>query len=383
MTEKKKITLIGPSARFLSGISYYTTYLSNALTSHFNVNTLLFRNMLPKKLFPGAKRVGSALSEISYSDAVTVTETIDWYNPATWHRAAKSAAKTDICIFEWWTSSVAHMYFTVGLSLKRKHVPVILEFHEVVDTLEDSILPIRLYSKFMGSRIRRLASKYVVHSTTDRKLVSERYQIPENDISVIPLGLFNQYEIYNKSEARAHLGYNAQHVILFFGLLRPYKGAKYLVKAFEKLPLEIRNNTLLVIAGEPWEDKEAIECVENSPCKDSIRMYLEYISDEMIPYLFSAADTLVLPYTRASQSAVAHIGVSYAMPIVSSKVGGLAESLGSYEGTVFVPPKDEAALSKALVEVLQNRCGNTYPIPEELTWESVAQRWHDLAENIP
>ena len=88
MTEKK-ISIIGPSTRFLSGISYYTTYLSNALSKRCQVNAVLFRNMLPKFLFPGADRVGNSLSTIEYSEHVDMKECLDWYNPFTWFRAVK------------------------------------------------------------------------------------------------------------------------------------------------------------------------------------------------------------------------------------------------------------------------------------------------------
>ena len=72
---------------------------------------------------------------------------------------------------------------------------------------------------------------------------------------------------------------------------------------------------------------------EISQDHDKLLLFSKYISDEEVPYFFSAANLLALPYTRASQSGVAHIGISYGMPIVASQVGGLAESLGQYEGT--------------------------------------------------
>ena len=57
--KRSSVVIIGPSQRFLSGISYVTLLLSNSLADYFSVTALLFRNMLPKKLFPGYKRVGA------------------------------------------------------------------------------------------------------------------------------------------------------------------------------------------------------------------------------------------------------------------------------------------------------------------------------------
>lgn len=381
MTEKR-ISIIGPSARFLSGISYYTTYLSNALSKRCQVNAVLFRNMLPKFLFPGADRVGSSLSTIEYSEHVNMQECLDWYNPFTWFKAVKSIKNSDACIFEWWTSSVSHMYLVIGVLLKIWKVPIILEFHEVVDTLEESILPIRVYSKVMGKLIRNLSSEYVVHSEADRKLVSERYDIQEDKISIMTHGLYDQYPIIEKENAKNVLNIDSEYVVLFFGLLRPYKGASYLVRAFEALPETIRSKSTLVIAGEPWEDKEVLTLVKESPYSNKILMFSEYISDEQVPYIFSASDVLVLPYTRASQSGVAHIGISYGMPIIASKVGGLAESLDKYKGTVFVSPQDIQELAAALNDVLVNKYGIVYPLPDSLQWDNISLEWLELFQKI-
>ena len=381
MTEKK-ISIIGPSTRFLSGISYYTTYLSNALSKRCQVNAVLFRNMLPKFLFPGADRVGSSLSTIEYSEHVDMKECLDWYNPFTWFRAVKSIKNSDACIFEWWTSSVSHMYLIIGILLKIWKVPIILEFHEVVDTLEESILPIRVYSKVMGKLIRDLASEYVVHSEADRKLVSERYDIQEKKISIMVHGLYDQYPKIETENAKKELDIDSEYVVLFFGLLRPYKGASYLVRAFEALPETIRSKSTLVIAGEPWEDKEVLSLVKDSPYSNQIRMFSEYISDEQVPYIFSSSDVLVLPYTRASQSGVAHIGISYGMPIIASKVGGLAESLDKYKGTVFVSPQDVQELAVSLEDVLVKKSGMVYPLPDSLQWDNISLEWLGLFQKI-
>lgn len=379
---KKKISIIGPSTRFLSGISYYTTYLSNALSKRCQVNAVLFRNMLPKFLFPGADRVGSSLSTIEYSEHVDMKECLDWYNPFTWFRAVKSIKNSDACIFEWWTSSVSHMYLVIGILLKIWKVPIILEFHEVVDTLEESILPIRVYSKVMGKLIRNLASEYVVHSEADRKLVSERYDIQEKKISIMVHGLYDQYPKIETENAKKELDIDSEYVVLFFGLLRPYKGASYLVRAFEALPETIRSKSTLVIAGEPWEDKEVLSLVKDSPYSNQIRMFSEYISDEQVPYIFSSSDVLVLPYTRASQSGVAHIGISYGMPIIASKVGGLAESLDKYKGTVFVSPQDVQELAVSLEDVLVKKSGMVYPLPDSLQWDNISLEWLGLFQKI-
>ncbi|HNY89231.1 MAG TPA: hypothetical protein PKL35_05570 [Methanoregulaceae archaeon] len=72
MKPKIRVVLIGPSIRFLSGISYYTIRLANALSGSTDVTAVLFRNMLPRRFFPGWKRVGDPLSTVNYTEDVKV-----------------------------------------------------------------------------------------------------------------------------------------------------------------------------------------------------------------------------------------------------------------------------------------------------------------------
>ena len=341
------VTIIGPSQKFLSGISYFTLRLSNALADFSRVNAILFRNMLPRILFPGWKRVGNGLMRYRFRKDVENRELLDWYNPVSWLRGAGIAEKGDIIIFQWWTSSVAHMYLAIAL-LNWKRKPVIIEFHEIIDPLESGFFVLRAYSLLMGTLIRRMASLYVVHSEADRQLVSSHYHIGLNRIQVIPHGLYDQYEKLDRSAARQILGIGRRNVILFFGLLRPYKGVKYLIKAFEHLPPDILGDSELLIVGEAWEDTESRDLARVSPAGSHITFVDRYIGDDEIPAYFSAADMLVIPYTRASQSGVAHIGMAFGLPVIASDVGGLSESLSKYSGTRFVRPEDTRELTEAI-----------------------------------
>ena len=374
-TKVYKVVIIGPSQRFLSGISYVTLLLSNSLADYFNVTALLFRHMLPKKLFPGYKRVGSPLAELGYISKIDVVELLDWYNPLTWIKGSKYIQRGDVIIFQWWTSSVAHMYLVIAL-LNVKKKPIIIEFHEIVDPMEHGFFVLRFYSKIMGTLIRRLATFYIVHSEIDRKLISSHYDICLERVRVIPIGIFDQYKKIEKVLAKEQLGIRENHVILFFGLIRPYKGVKYLVKAFENLPADYIQNSRLLVVGEAWEDLELCTLVEKSPVKSQISLIDRYVGDSEIPAYFSAADVLVMPYIRASQSGVAHIGMEFGIPIIATRVGGLEESLGKYKGTYFINPMDSDELARVIQDTLVNK--KVFEPPDELRWDTIAGQWKDL-----
>ncbi len=347
------ICIVGPSKRFLSGISYYTIRLANALSASSTVSAICFRKLLPEFLFPGRAHAGKDILQLGFKPEVQVFDGMDYNNPITWYRAYRylKKIKPDFIILQWWTSSVSHMHLWLKITSILLKSKVMIEFHEVVDPLEESILPIRLYSRIMGRILRKNLNAYIVHSASDKFLVAERYKIDPKKIHVIPHGLYDHYEVMDNKTAKERLLIKEEYVILSFGLIRKYKGIAYLINAFDQLPEEIAKRSRLLIVGEIWEDGDKLlNQIKSSRYQDKITLINEYVPDTRIPMYFSAANIVVLPYTRASQSGVAHIAMSFGKPVIVSEVGGLKESMGSYAGTFFVHPMDSDAIKKQLIK---------------------------------
>ncbi len=382
--KKTRVCIVGPSKKFLSGISYYTIRLANSLARNSEVSVLCFRNLLPKFMFPGSRHVGKDLASIDYSKDVKAFDGMDYNNPLTWHRAYKflKEESPDVVILQWWTSSVAHMHLLIGLinsiSIKAR---LVIEFHEVVDPLEESILPLRVYSRIMGRVLVRRASLYVTHSESDRRLIASKYHLSEGRIRVIPHGLYDHYEHVSKDKAQKQLGLDGEYVILSFGLIRPYKGIPNLIKAFGDLPQDMAEKSRLLIAGEIWEDGEAVtKAINDCRYKDRITLVNSYIPDGLIPAYFCASDVVVLPYLRASQSGVAHIAMSFGKPIVVSRVGGLEESMAGYEGTYFIPPGDISAIREAILKVYTERPQSF--TPPGLGWDVIGKKYEEVISSL-
>ena len=381
MSGKTRVCVVGPSKKFLSGISYYNIRLANSLSGSFDVSVVCFRNLLPKMLFPGNKHVGKDLADLDYNASIPVFNGMDYNNPLTWYRAYKflKKEKPDVILLQWWTSSVAHMHLLISLinslSIKAK---VVVEFHEVVDPFEESVLPIRIYSRIMGRSLVMRADMYVTHSESDKKLISEKYHIPAERIQVVPMGLFDHYKAGpGKSDARHKLGIGDDYMILSFGLIRPYKGNTYLIKAFGELPDEVAAKCRLMIVGEIWEDRQAVEsAIAACRHKDHITLVDRYVSDEEAQLYFASSDVVVLPYLRASQSAVAHTAMAFRKPIIVSRVGGLQESMADYAGTYFIPPADTDAIKNAILRLYSERPGEFDP--PKRGWDVIEQKYGEV-----
>ncbi len=383
MEKAEHICIVGPSKRFLSGISYYTIRLANALSPYKTVYVICFRKLLPKFLFPGRAHVGKDISTLEFSPDVHVFDGMDYNNPITWYNAYRylNAAKPDIIILQWWTSSVSHMHLLLKIMNALLKSKLIIEFHEVVDPLEESILPIRLYSRLMGTILRMNLDAYIVHSTSDRLLVAKRYRIDPQKIHVIPHGLYDHYgKLMPDKKAKEILSIKEDYVILSFGLIREYKGIPYLIRAFDSLPESIAKKSRLVIAGEIWEKREELlGQINSSRYRENITLIPEYVPDEQIPVYFSAANIVVLPYTRASQSGIAHIAMAFGKPVIVSEVGGLKESMVSYEGAIFVPPGNSDVIKEQLIKNFG--CEKIYN-PPALGWDIISVQYLKIISAI-
>lgn len=384
MTSDKSICIVGPSKRFLSGISYYIIRLANAMSAEKDVSVICFRQLLPTFLFPGKSHVGKNISNLNFSPEIPVFDGMDYNNPLTWIKAYRflKAQKPDIIVLQWWTSSVAHMQLLLKIFAGLLHKPkIIIEFHEVVDPFEESILPIRLYSKITGKLLRKNLDAYITHSESDKELVAKRYSISPEKIHVIPHGLYDQYgELLDIKEARRNLSIKDDFVILSFGLIRKYKGTSYLIRAFEQLPPKILEKSRLLIVGEIWEDrKELLDQIKASPFYEHITLVDEYVPDDKVNVYFSAADVVVLPYLRASQSGIAHIAMSFGKPVIVSEVGGLKESMAKYEGTFFIPPGDVDSIRKAILSRFGER--KHYEAPDQ-KWDRIINCYIELIQSI-
>jgi len=383
------ISTIGPSKRFFSGISAYTICLANALGKSHDVSVALLRNLLPKFLYPGKGHLDRQDYSLDFSPRIKTYDGLDWNSPATWFKAYRflKQQKPGVVIMQWWTSSVAHMELFLAIAIKLKiKARLILEMHEIVDPLEESILPIRLYSRVMGKLLMSRSDAFVVHSPSVINQVAEIYHLSPDRIFAIPLGLFDVYHQHiDKQKAMAELGITEEFVILYFGLIRKYKGVPCLVEAFNRLPQDIARHSRLVIAGEDWGDETSLAgAIDSSPYKGQITYKPEFVPDALIPRYFSAADVVVLPYLRTAGSGVATIALTYGKPIITSDLETMRECLKGYEGARFTPVGDSSAIAQKLTEIYtEGKSGKPLVYnPPRNTWDEIARQYEQIIEQI-
>jgi glycosyltransferase involved in cell wall biosynthesis len=134
-------------------------------------------------------------------------------------------------------------------------------------------------------------------------------------------------------------------VILFFGLLRPYKGIDTLLEAFSRI-----EGAELWIVGNPRMDVEPLRRTA-AEAPGRARFLSRFVEDAEIPAIMRRADLVVLPYRDAEHSGVLYAALAFGKPLVLSAVGGFPE-VAEQGAARLVPPEDPRALAAALGELV-------------------------------
>jgi glycosyltransferase involved in cell wall biosynthesis len=239
----------------------------------------------------------------------------------------------------------------LALAARLLGAKVIVEFHETQDTGEARIRLAHAYVEAVRPLLMRLASGFVVHSNYDLQILKTKSGFTDQPITVIPLGPFD-HGCPLRTDQSDRAGDSSCCNLLFFGVIRPFKGLEDLITAFNLIPKDQISNYRLTIVGETWEGWTIPEeLITESPYKDRITFANRYVTDEELAAFLAAADAVVLPYHRSSASGPLHTAMSWGLPVVITNVGGLPEAVANYEGALLIPPKDPTALRRALTEV--------------------------------
>jgi glycosyltransferase involved in cell wall biosynthesis len=165
--------------------------------------------------------------------------------------------------------------------------------------------------------------------------------------------------------------------LLFFGLIRDYKGLDILINAMQ----ELDESYQLIIAGECYGSfGKYQEAINKSPLKDNIVVYEQYIPDEMVSTLFSAADVLVLPYRSATQSGVVALAYQMELPMIATNVGALGTTVKDSGTGMVINSVSETAIADGIKEYFSSDLSETYK--ENLKKEKTRLSWDNFATSI-
>jgi glycosyltransferase involved in cell wall biosynthesis len=246
------------------------------------------------------------------------------------------AGAADIVHFQWLPVQQLD-----GHLLPRNSRPLLLTAHDILPReprLGQLRAQRRLYDHF---------DAIVAHSAAGVGRLSDELGIDPARVHLIPHGVLRPWEGQAEATLPPELRGVEGPAVLFFGLLRPYKGLELLLAAWRGLAPEPPAGAELWIVGMPRMDLAPLKAAAPA----GVRIVPRFISDAEVLALMRRASFVVLPYLEISQSGVAFTALGAGAPLLLSDVGGFPEIAASGAARLF-PAGDAEALQAAIAELL-------------------------------
>jgi glycosyltransferase involved in cell wall biosynthesis len=417
---KRKIVCFGPGPKFKGGISNYNTSLAKALDKfpdtevHIVSWTQQYPAIIPREFVDKSSK-----TDFLEGTDIQVKYITNYNNPASWKSTVDYILqlKAEKVIFQW---SIAIQGLPLGWIAKRlqKHsdIEVLFDLHFVIQK-ENSTLD-RLFTKYGISK----ADNYIVHAYKTANELKELF--PNRDFSITEKGdrkhkdgesiikLYHPiYDLFQpdpafdtaKFKKDHHLG---EHVFLFFGFIRKYKGLHNLIKAFKKVAEEREDVSLLICGESFWatldksklstkvknaifgvakklflkkadneKDYNPLALIDELQLKDRTMVVNTFIPNEDVHRYFQVSDAVVLYYEYATPSGIESLSYNFKLPILATKVGHFPETIDDGFNGYLAEAEDIDSMAEQMLRFLDKPLSgnNVAEKTKELSWKNYAE----------
>lgn len=365
-----KIVIVGPVYPWKGGIAQHSALLAEQLKKNHSVEMVTFRRQYPAFLYPGK----SQCEKGGQRPNVPVYQWIDSLNPFNWVIVAQKIRRMhpNLLMFSYSIPFFSPCYGTISALVR-------LKSEAKVAFLCHNVFP---HEKRIGDRILtafafHFSDYFFLHA---KKLVNDLLSVkPSAKFAVSPFPVYESFgSAKEKTEARKLLGINSSKVILYFGIVRLYKGVFVLLEAMKHL-----DDIFLLLVGEFYDDEKKYRSKIKELELTNVKVVPEFVPNEEVGLYFSAADVVVLPYLSATQSGVGAIAYHFEKPIIATNVGGLAEFAIDGRTGFLVPANDPLALALAIRRFYDEKKEIDFVInvkeeKKKHTWEYVVQTIEQL-----
>ncbi len=369
----KTIVILGTAWPLRGGLAAYNERLAREyIAQGHRVILYGFRLQYPSFLFPGK----SQYSQMPEPDGLDIRARVNSINPLNWFRTAKEIRRLnpDLLVIKYWLPFMAPCLGTIAKLVKRRRKTRVV-------SVVDNMIP---HERRPGDR---LLSGYFVQQVDGFVAMTESVLEDIAGFDRKKPRVLCMHPLYDhfgdrtpKDDARSVLGLvpDAKY-ILFFGLIRDYKGLDILLRAMTDQRIR-ELDVKLIVAGEFYSDPTQYHhMIEVMKLEDDIIMHSEFIPDDKVAYYFNAADLVVQPYKSATQSGVTQIAYHFHKPMIVTNVGGLPEMVPDGIAGYVVSP-DHTEVADAIADFYNNN--REQAMSEAVAIEKLKYSWTTLTEKI-
>jgi D-inositol-3-phosphate glycosyltransferase len=369
-----RVAVIGPTHPYKGGIAQHTTQLAHRLAeAGYGVELVSWSEQYPQRLYPGEQRVAdSTRPEMPVFDQTSYP--LSWRRPDSWVRTGRRLRTAADWVVLVLVSPVQVPAYLVLLRALGHTVPVVVLCHNVLPHEPRSV------DKPLVRAVLRRADGVLVHTASEQELAREVLDRPLEPVAVAAMAPFFQGSAGDGADAGQEAD-DVRHRLLFFGLVRHYKGLDVLIDALAMGPPEVS----LTIAGEFWSPVEEFQArVDAHGLSDRVEIRPGYVPADEVSELFSSVDALVLPYRSGTASQHVELAFAHGLPVVATQVGSLADAVRHEVDGLEVVPGDAEALATALHRlyepgVLATLRAGVHPISADPVWAEYIETLARLA----
>lgn len=356
MNASARVALVGPTHPYSGGISHHTTTLANRLLdAGHRADIVSWKAQYPKALRDGDTHVPADRPEVV--PAAPITQPLAWYDPIGWYRTGRRLRDRDLVVYS--TVSAFHAIpfriMAAGLGRRVKQSVIV---HNVVPHLGG-----KRHHRLLNRLLYRRVDEVIVHSDAQRALALPSAGRTPVTVATMPLPDLVGIPRDADDPARVAAREPGPLRLLFFGMVREYKGVDVLLDALARTA-----DAELTIAGEFWQPVDDFRAqIARLGLDHRVTLRPGYVPIHDTAPLFAAADALVLPYRGASASNNVELARRFGLPVVASAVGTFTRDIRDDVDGYLVPPADPDALAAALTRLADldtyRRIRSTVPFP--------------------
>lgn len=205
-----------------------------------------------------------------------------------------------------------------------------------------------IYLRFFVHQSVKRASHVITVSQVTKSDIVKFYGIPADKISVIYHGITKREEpISENSFNQKKFGIN-RSFFLFVGTLEPGKNILNLIKG----SLTLLDKYQVVIAGKKGWGYEELYCFVRENKLEKSVLFLGYISDSELSYLYKNALALVLPSFHEGFGLPIIEAMIHECPVCCSNTSSLPEVAG--DAALFFDPNKPEEIKECLIKVIND-----------------------------
>jgi glycosyltransferase involved in cell wall biosynthesis len=367
-----KIALVGPAHPYKGGGARHTTELAHRLgAAGHDVIIESWRAQYPRRLYPGQQTV-----DVPEGEPYPRTHRrLAWYRPDGWLAEGRRLRPADLVVFAYLTPLQAPSYLAIMAGLRRSVRTAVICHNVLPHERRPGDVPLTrallsradtviTHSAAQAAQARDLAPAATVRTVAmpphlpGNNQGTERAGFPAPVSTALPAPAKPPAQTSPPGPAEpsaqtsllpppAPAEPSAPAQLLFFGMVRPYKGLDVLLRALAQAPAEVT----LTVAGEFWADTTEMDnLIAELGLADRVTLRPGYVPADEIPALFGAADALVMPYREATASQNALLAFAHRVPVITTTAGVLAEPVRDGVDGLTCAPGDTEDLVRVLKE---------------------------------